>query len=106
MRGSSPEVMNNIPAGPDVELDEAGHDSVRNQPAQDSGCQVAGRELLPPDVDDRDEGEGWGGQGTDYIDVAGRHVQDAVPEAQARGEEGGLAAEQHLVGALQSQRVR
>ena len=74
-----PEVMKNVPARPDVELDSVGQDGVRNQPPQNSGGQVAGWELLAPDVDDWDEGEGGGRQGTNYIDVAGRHVQNTVP---------------------------
>ena len=60
-----------------------------------------GWELAKPDEDDRNDCEGGGGQGTNYIYVAGRHVEDAVEDAEARGEEGGLAAEQHLVWTLQ-----
>ena len=94
--------MYEIPARPDIELDQAGHEGVCNQPPQHRICQHSW-ELSRPDEDDWNEGEGGGGYGTDHIDVAGRRVQDTVPEIEARGKEGRLAAEQHLVGTLQQQ---
>ena len=92
--------MQEVPAGPDIELDHAGQDCVGNQPSKHRPSEHSW-ELAAPDEDDWDQREGRGGDGTDYVDVAGGHVQDSVPEVQAGGKEGGLAAEQHLVGPLQ-----
>ena len=92
--------MKDVPARPDIELDEAGKRGVGNEHAQHCMSQHSW-ELAKPDEDDRNDHEGGGGQGTNYIDVAGGHVEDAVEDAEAGCEEGGLAAEQHLVWTLQ-----
>ena len=52
-----PEIMNEVSARPDIELDQAGHGSVSNEPAKDCRGQDD-RELAKPDEDDRDEHEG------------------------------------------------
>lgn len=70
--------MYDVPAGPDIELNHTGHGRVSNEPSQHWPSQHSW-EVAGPDEDDRNEREGRGGDGTDYIDVAGGHVQDAVP---------------------------
>ena len=84
----------------DIELDDTGHDSIRYQPSQHGVVQDR-RKLPKPDEDDWNEHEGGRSQGADYIDVAGRHVEDAVEDIQPWGKEGRLPAEQHLVWTLQ-----
>ena len=95
-----PEIMNEVPAGPDIKLDHAGHGCVGDEPAEHRVGQED-RELAKPDVDDRDEHEGGRGKGTDYIYVAGGHVEDAVEDVEAWRKQRGLAAEKHLVWTLQ-----
>ena len=92
--------MKDVPARPDIKLDEAGERGVGNEHAQHCMSQHSW-ELAKPDEDDRNDHEGGGGQGTNYIDVAGGHVEDAVEDAEAGCKEGGLSAEQHLVWTLQ-----
>ena len=91
--------MDNVSAGAHIELDEAGQHSVGDEHPQ-HGLSQHSRECAHPDEDDWNDHKGWGRQGTDYIDIAGGHVQDAEEDAEARGKEGRLAAEQHLVWTL------
>ncbi len=97
--GTLPQIMKDVPARPHIEFDEAGERCVGNEHAQHCMGQH-GWELAKPDEDDRNDHEGGRGQGTDYIDVAGGHVEDAVEDGEAGCKEGGLAAEQHLVWTL------
>lgn len=95
----TPEVMDNVSARADIELDEAGQHSVGDEHHQ-HGLSQHSRECADPDEDNWNDHKGWGGQGTDYIDIAWGHVQDAEEDAEAGGKEGRLAAEQHLIGTL------
>lgn len=104
MSDGSPEVMDDAAPRAHIALDHVGQHSVGDHPADHSGGQD-GWEAPSPDVDDRDGHEGWGSQGTYNIDVARREVQNPEEDVEALGKEGALLAEQHLVWALQRNRL-
>ena len=96
--------MDNVSAGADIELDEAGHHSVGDEHPQHALSQQSG-ECADPDEDNWNDHEGGGGHGTNYIDIAGGHVEDAEEDGEAGGREGRLAAEKHLIWTLHNMRT-
>lgn len=72
-----PDVMEDIAAWSNIVFDQTGEDGVQQQHNQHGPRQVA-REDPAPNVHHWDRHEGGGGQGTNYIDVARRGIQDAA----------------------------